>query len=218
MMHYIWKDKREKRALLAFEDGTIFRGYSAGAEMNRVGEIVFNTGMAGYQEVLTDPSYAGQFVTMTCPEIGNTGINDSDPESKRFYLNGFIVNEINQPSSWRSEESLTDSLKHSNIPCLAGVDTRAITTVIRKKGCMKAYMHCSNDPISDEECVNKAKEWIGLDNQDYVIKVSTSEPYEWDPNNSKTISWGVTNSIPKPSMHIIAYDFGIKWNILWKAH
>lgn len=213
-MHYAWKDRREKRAVLAFEDGTLFKGYSAGAEIDRVGEIVFNTGMTGYQEILTDPSYAGQFVTMTCPEIGNTGINDSDPESKRFYLNGFIVNEINQPSNWRSEESLTDSLKYGNIPCIAGIDTRAVATIIRKKGCMKAFMHCSNEPIPDDDCVKKAKEWIGLDNQDYAIKVSTTEPYEWDPNNNKTISWGMTHSIPKSCMHIAAYDFGIKWNIL----
>ena len=126
-----WKEKREKPAFLALEDGTIMRGYSVGAAVDSVGEVVFNTGLSGYQEILSDPSYSGQFVTMTYPEIGNTGINAADMESRGFFANGFIMHDMNVPSSWRSEESLTEALVRSNIPAIAGIDTRALTSKIR---------------------------------------------------------------------------------------
>ena len=184
---YNWKERREKKALLALEDGTVFRGYSFGAEIDMEGEVVFNTGMSGYQEIITDPSYAGQFVTMTYPEIGNTGINSEDNESRSLFLNGFIINELNEASSWRNEISLKNFLKKNNIPAIAGIDTRALTTILRNKGTMKAFMHCSNASLSSEECLQKAQSWRGLDNQDYAAKVTCSDIYKWDSDN-----------IPKP--------------------
>ncbi len=211
---YNWKKRREKKALLALEDGSIFSGYSFGAEIDIEGEIVFNTGMSGYQEIITDPSYAGQFVTMTYPEIGNTGINSEDNESRGLFLNGFIINELNEASSWRNEVSLKNFLKNNNIPGIAGIDTRALTSVLRNKGTMKAFMHCSNASLSQEECLEKAQSWCGLDNQDYAAKVSCSSTYNWDSDNNKTLSWGIAQSLPSADLNIVAYDFGIKWNIL----
>ena len=177
---YNWKERREKRALLVLEDGSAFAGYSFGAKVDAVGEVVFNTGMSGYQEIITDPSYAGQFVTMTYPEIGNTGINFDDNESRNLFLNGFIINELNKASNWRSEISLEELLTSNNIPAIAGIDTRALTTIIRNKGTMKAFLHCSDSSLSKEECLQKAKSWCGLDGQDYAAKVSCAEPYVWD--------------------------------------
>ena len=112
--NYDWKTKREKKAFLALEDGTVMHGYSVGAEVDNEGEVVFNTGMTGYQEIISDPSYAGQFVTMTYTEIGNYGVNSSDMESRKLFLNGFIVHNMNEPSSWRAEKSLSDFLKEHN--------------------------------------------------------------------------------------------------------
>lgn len=201
--NYNWKERRDKKAILVLENGTIFKGHSFGAEVNAVGEVVFNTGMAGYQEIITDPSYAGQFVTMTYPEIGNTGINSEDNESCKLFLNGFIVNELNEASNWRSETSLENYLKSNNIPAIAGIDTRALTTILRNNGTMKAFLHCSKVPISTKECLRKAKSWCGLDNQDYASKVTCSKPYTWDGK-----------IVPKSDLNIVAYDFGIKWNIL----
>ncbi len=210
---YNWKEKREKNAILAFEDGTVFRGYSIGAPIDREGEVVFNTGMSGYQEILSDPSYAGQFVTMTYTEIGNTGINKEDMESRKFFANGFIIHELNEVSNWRSDESLTDSLVRQNIPGIAGVDTRAITSKIRNSGTMKAYMCCSGK-TSPEKAVAKAKAWEGLDNKDYASKVSCEKAYHWDADGKITKSWGICSTLPKTEFKVIAYDFGIKWNIL----
>ena len=177
---YNWKERREKKALLVLEDGSVFRGYSFGAKIDVVGEVVFNTGMSGYQEVITDPSYAGQFVTMTYPEIGNTGINFEDNESRSLFLNGLIINELNEASNWRSKVSLKELLESNKIPAIAGIDTRALTTILRNKGTMKAFLHCSNTPLSQEECLQKARSWSGLDGQDYAAKVTCAEPYEWD--------------------------------------
>ena len=211
---YNWKNRREKKAILALEDGTVFKGCSFGAEIDIEGEVVFNTGMSGYQEVITDPSYAGQIVTLTYPEIGNTGINEADRESRKLFLNGLIINNINEPSSWRNEISLKDYLIQNNIPAISNIDTRALTTILRNKGTMKAYMHCSKTPISEKECVQRAITWIGLDNQDYAAKASSTKIYEWDSDNSKTKSWGITDALPSIDLNIVAYDFGIKWNIL----
>ncbi len=210
---YNWKEKREKSAILAFEDGTILHGYSIGADIDREGEVVFNTGMTGYQEILSDPSYAGQFVTMTYPQIGNTGINDEDMESRKFFANGFIVHELNEVSNWRSKESLSEALIRQKVPGIAGVDTRAITTKLRNSGTMKAYMCCSGK-LSPEKAVEKAKEWEGLDNKDYASKVSCGKPYNWDKDGKLTKSWGICSELPKIEFKVVAYDFGIKWNIL----
>ncbi len=208
-----WLEKREKKAFLALEDGTIFRGYSAGADRQMHGEVVFNTGMTGYQEIISDPSYNGQIVTMTYPEIGNTGVNQSDMESGQCYVNGFIIHELNAPSSWRSEETLGDFLIKHNIPAIAGVDTRALTSKLRDHGTLKGYM-AINDTVSEKEAVAKAKNWEGLDGQDYAGRVSCKKAYTWDKSGSLTRSWGIANKLPDTDLKIIAYDFGIKWNIL----
>jgi len=213
MSEYNWKKKRERNAFLALEDGTIMRGYSVGADIDSTGEVVFNTGLSGYQEIISDPSYAGQFVTMTYPEIGNTGINQADMESSSLYLNGFIIHDINQPSNWRSEISLTDFLIEKNIPAIAGIDTRALTSKLRELGAMKGFLSCTG-AISEEEAIAKATGWVGLDNQDYASKVSCKEAYQWDESGELTCSWGITQKLPKAEFNIVAYDFGIKWNIL----
>ena len=210
---YSWKKKREKKAFLALSDGTVFRGYSVGAPIDREGEVVFNTGLSGYQEILSDPSYAGQFVTMTYPEIGNTGINKADMESCNLFLNGFILHEMNVPSNWRCEETLEALLLRKNIPALAGIDTRALTTKLRECGAMKGVISCTGK-LSEKDAIKQANDWIGLDNQDYASKVSCEKPYVWDEKGDLTVSWGIAEELPKTEFNIVAYDFGIKWNIL----
>lgn len=213
MSEWNWKEKREKKAFLALEDGTIYRGYSVGAETDQVGEVVFNTGMTGYQEILTDPSYSGQFVCMTYTEMGNYGVNVADMESRQIFSNGFILHEYTDPSNWRSETSLADFLKEADKPALAGIDTRALTTKLRDEGNMKAYL-CVSGGLSEEEAVAKAKAWEGLEGQDYASKVSCDEVSVWDESNEKTISWGIADELPETDINIVAYDFGVKWNIL----
>ena len=212
--NYDWKTKREKKAFLALEDGTVMRGYSVGAEIDNEGEVVFNTGMTGYQEILSDPSYAGQFVTMTYTEIGNYGVNAADMESRKLFLNGFIVYNMNEPSSWRAEKSLSDFLIEHNIPAIAGVDTRALTAKIRDSGTLKGYLHCSKKNLTPEQGVEKARAWCGLDNQDYASKVCCDKPYQWDPDGLLTMSWGIASELPPVEFKVVAFDFGIKWNIL----
>lgn len=210
-----WKEKREKRAFLALADGTVLRGYSVGAPIDAVGEVVFNTGMSGYQEILSDPSYSGQFVTMTYPEIGNTGINKSDMESRKFFANGFIMHNANEPSNWRSETSLSECLKQNGIPAIAGIDTRLLTEKLRNDGTTKAYMCVEPDSAGKEEDgVAKANAWCGLDGQDYASKVTCEKPFDWDADGALTLSWGIAESLPETDMTVVAYDFGIKWNIL----
>ena len=210
---YNWAEQREKRAFLALEDGTVLRGYAVGARRDTVGEVVFNTGMTGYQEILSDPSYAGQFVTMTYPEIGNTGINDDDMESSRFYANGFIIHELNAPSNWRSRRTLTASLAEAGIPAVAGIDTRALTCKLRDEGTLKAFM-CVTGEVDTEDAVARAADWEGLDNQDYVVRVTCGEPYIWDRDGRRTCTWGIAGELPAADLKIVAFDFGIKWNIL----
>ena len=206
----IWLAQREKKAFLALEDGTIFRGYSVGAETDRVGEVVFNTGMCGYQEILSDPSYAGQFVTLTYPEIGNYGVNAADMESRSLFLNGLIIHRDNEPSNFRSEESLRSMLRQYGVPCIAGIDTRALTIKLRSRGSMKGWMHCASELLSETDAVEKARQWCGLDNQDYASKVSCAEPYSWNDLSSGTAD----DPLPPIEFKVAAYDFGIKWNIL----
>ena len=207
-----WKEKREKPAFLALEDGTVMRGYSVGAPTDGLGEVVFNTGMSGYQEILSDPSYAGQFVTMTYPEIGNTGINDVDPESRSLFLNGFIMHEMNESSNFRCDQSLTDHLIENDIPAIAGLDTRTLTSKLRDVGTLRGYLGVSGE-TSPEEGIEKAKAWEGLDGQDYAARVTCDETYAWDPDDSKSGSWGMPD-LPPIDLNIVAYDFGIKYNIL----
>jgi len=208
-----WKARRERRAYLALEDGTVFRGASFGAPRDVLGEVVFNTGMTGYQEILTDPSYNGQIVTMTYTEIGNTGINPEDVESRQVFVNGFIVHELNRPHNWRAREDLRSYLLRYGVPALQAVDTRALTTKIRTRGTMKAFL-CATGSVPVEEAVRRAREWEGLDNQDYASKVSVDKPYEWDPDGTLTRSWGIADELPPVDLRVVAWDFGIKWNIL----
>lgn len=208
-----WKEKRDRKAFLALEDGSVFRGYTVGAAKDSLGEVVFNTGLAGYEEILSDPSYSGQFVVMTPPEIGNIGINRPDMESGKFYAAGFVMREMNEPSNWRANESLSESLTRQGIPAISGIDTRALTLLLRERGTQKGYLSVEGK-VSVEEAVAKAKAWEGIDNQDYASKVTCAAPYEWDPTGEKTIGYGITDELPPADLHVVAYDFGIKWNIL----
>lgn len=208
-----WAEMRRAEAFLALADGTVMRGYAAGAPVDALGEVVFNTGLTGYQEILSDPSYNGQFVTMTYPEIGNTGLNPEDMESGRIFVNGFILHALNQPSNWRSQQSLRRGLEQAGIPAIAGIDTRALTCLLRDRGTQRAYLGMAGT-VSPEEGVRLAQEWEGLDNQDYAAKVSCKEAYVWDVNGRETCSWGMAESLPPADKKVVVYDFGVKWNIL----
>jgi carbamoyl-phosphate synthase small subunit len=213
-MTYNWKEQREKTAFLALADGTVFRAWSFGAPVDRLGEVVFNTGMTGYEEILTDPSYAGQIVTLTSPEIGNVGFNATDFESAKLHAEGLIIHHYNEPSNWRSETSLKATLAKAGMPALAGLDTRALTLKLRDKGTLKGFL-CATGSITEAEAVRRAKEWCGLDGQDYVQKVTTDKPYIFDPDDRLSSSWGVLDQpLPDAEIPIVAYDFGIKFNIL----
>ena len=195
-----WKAQRERKAFLALEDGTVFHGVAFGASVERCGEVVFNTGMCGYQEILTDPSYAGQFVTLTVAEVGNYGVNREDVESRGLFLSGLVIGDYTQPSNFRSDRSLDEYLKANGVPGICGVDTRALTIHLRDHGNQKAYM-CLSGEVSESEAVAKARSWEGLDGQDYAAKVTCRQRY---PFACKTHAM----------LHVIAYDFGIKTNIL----
>ena len=195
-----WKAQRERKSFLALEDGTVFHGVAFGASIERCGEVVFNTGMCGYQEILTDPSYAGQFVTLTVAEVGNYGVNREDVESRGLFLSGLVIGDYTQPSNFRSNQSLDEYLKANGVPGICGVDTRALTIHLRDHGNQKAYM-CLSGEVSESEAVAKARSWEGLDGQDYAAKVTCRQRY---PFACKTHAM----------LHVIAYDFGIKTNIL----
>lgn len=171
-----------------------------------MGEVVFNTGMCGYQEVLTDPSYAGQFVVLTSPEIGNYGTNPEDVESRGLFLSGLIVANLNEPSNWRSTASFDDYLKTAGKTGIYGIDTRALTEHIRDNGNMKAYLCCALESLDVLEALEKARTWPGLDGQDYASKVTCREAYEFEDGRR------VTDDRARP--HVICYDFGVKMNIL----
>ena len=208
-----WKTLREKRAFLALADGTIYRGISVGAARDQVGEVVFNTGMSGYQEILSDPSYAGQFVTMTYPQIGNTGMNAADMESRDLFLHGFVIHELHDASNWRSESGLAAMLREKGIPAVAGIDTRALTRHLRDGGTQKGYLSVCGS-VDVDAAVAKAREWEGLDGQDYASRVTCTASYAWDPDGSLSSSWGMPAALPACDLNVVAYDFGIKWNIL----
>ncbi len=181
-----------------------------------VGEICFNTSMTGYQEVLTDPSYRGQIVAMTYPHIGNYGTNALDQESARPHVRGFVIEELSDiPSSWRSERSLEDYLRHWKIPGVQGIDTRALTRHLRERGAMKACL--TSEAISDEEAVARAAEGAGVIGMDYVQEVTATSPYRWDPEDTASRVWGTEDErmqLPPVRHQIVAYDYGIKENIL----
>jgi carbamoyl-phosphate synthase small subunit len=209
--------------VFALEDGTIFRGEGFGAVGTACGEAVFNTSITGYQEILTDPSYKGQIVTMTYPEIGNYGVNSADVESWRPHVAGFLVRELSAiPSNWRSELSLPQYLEKNNIPAVQGIDTRALTKILRVKGAMKSCI--STEKINDKEAVARAKDWEGIVGVDLVKEVTHKEPFLWDPEDKLSSNWKIergpdgqmrySDELPPADIPIVAFDFGIKYNIL----
>ncbi len=206
-----WKLQRERKAFLALADGSVFYGYSMGAPIDSFGEVVFNTSLSGYQEILSDPSYAGQFVTLTETEIGNVGVNETDMESPKFQAGGLLVQQINPSSNWRSEEELTDALKRYGIPALAGIDTRALTLLLREKGTVKGFI-CTSGSVTPDEGVAKAKAWAGLDGVDMVETVTCKEKYVFSDEFLK--GFGMPQELPAADLKLVAYDFGIKRNIL----
>ena len=231
-----WKAERERKAYLALADGTVFHGVAFGAKKDALGEVVFNTGMCGYQEILTDPSYAGQFVTLTPAEVGNYGINSDDIESRKLFLSGLVIGDLTAPSNWRSEKSLDDYLKENGVPGIYGVDTRALTLHLREHGNQKAFLYVGErvmgngevgkgkreEGIEECEAIVKARKWEGLDGQDYAAKVTCEKSYEF-----KTGLTGLTRlsgdmspdpknpvNLVNPVKRIVCYDFGVKTNIL----
>ena len=228
-----WKSERERKAFLALDDGTVFHGVAFGAKKDALGEVVFNTGMSGYQEILTDPSYAGQFVTLTTAEVGNYGINGADTESRALFLSGLVIGDLTEPSNWRSEKSLDEYLAENGIPGIYGVDTRALTLHIREHGNRKAYLCVGGEGTGngEEESIAKAREWVGLDGQDYAARVTRANVELWKcenvelckSENEANCSHKTIPTIPQPHNstipqfhipHIVCYDFGVKSNIL----
>jgi carbamoyl-phosphate synthase small subunit len=213
-------------AILALEDGTVFRGRAFGASATALGEVCFNTSMTGYQEILTDPSYKGQIVTMTYPQIGNYGVNSRDVESWRAHVAGFVIRELSPVvSNWRADHSLDEYLKKAGIPGIQGVDTRALTKKLRVGGAMKGLV--STLPMTDEEAVKQARDWPGLAGVDYVKEVTHKEAFLWDAQDEQSGSFAIpvgtetpgnprylSKPLPAADIPIVAYDFGMKYNIL----
>jgi len=203
-----------KKALLVLENGTVFEGSGFGAEGEVFGEVVFNTSMTGYQEILTDPSYNGQIVTMTYPEIGNYGVNEEDVESRRPFLKGFVVKEYwRTPSNWRSQGDLESYLANYGIVGIEGIDTRSLTKQIRSKGAQKAVI--STVDLDQESLLNKVRSSEGIVGVDLVTEVSCEEPYSWNEGTN----WKRANesdSSLSQNFKVVAYDFGLKQNILRK--
>ena len=241
----------------------MFHGVAFGAKKDALGEVVFNTGMSGYQEILTDPSYAGQFVVLTTAEVGNYGINGADTESRALFLSGLVIGDLTEPSNWRSEKSLDKYLEENGVPGIYGVDTRALTIHIREHGNRKAYLCVGRAAcpqaaaalsarapyqmpaaalsarapyqmsafISEDDAIAKAREWVGLDGQDYAARVTRANVELWKCGNVElcksgneadgshktisTIPQFQNSAIPQFHIpHIVCYDFGVKTNIL----
>jgi carbamoyl-phosphate synthase small subunit len=199
-------------AILALADGTVFRGRAFGARGKAVGEIVFHTGMTGYQEVLTDPSYRGQIVAMTAPQIGNTGVNAEDMESERPALGGFIVRQRSSVvSSHRSDGSLDDFLTRHGVVGVEGIDTRALTRHIRDQGAQMGVLASEGDPA---ELVDEARRAPGLVGRDLVQEVTCAAPYEWGTGRGGWRTGDLGRSASEKRFHVVAMDFGAKRNIL----
>jgi carbamoyl-phosphate synthase small subunit len=209
-------------AILALEDGSVFHGKGFGARAQACGEVCFNTSMTGYQEILTDPSYKGQIVTMTYPLIGNYGVNQMDVESWQPHVAGFVIRELSPVvSNWRAQFSLAEYLEKNGIPALQGVDTRALTKKLRVRGALNGFI--STEDISPDEAVARAKSWPGLGAVDYVKLVTHREPFLWDEKDAQSgvfqLPRGPNNPLapaplPAADVPIVAYDFGMKYNIL----
>jgi len=198
-------------AVLALADGAVFRGRAIGADGIASGEVVFNTAMTGYQEILTDPSYCRQIVTLTYPHIGNTGVNREDEESARIYAAGLVIRDLPlRTSSWRAEQSLTDYLKQSGIVAIADIDTRRLTRILREKGAQNGAIMAGR--VDEKAALAAARAFPGLAGMDLAKVVSTSAAYEWSEG-----SWDLGKGhrqIAGACFHVVAYDFGVKRNIL----
>jgi carbamoyl-phosphate synthase small subunit len=200
-------------AILALEDGTVFHGISVGAEGRTLGEVVFNTAMTGYQEILTDPSYFRQIVTLTYPHIGNTGTNSDDFESTKIYAAGLIIRDLSASvSSWRAEGSLEQFLKRGKTVAIADIDTRRLTRIIRDKGAQAGCI-VTGERANPEEAVRAARKFPGLKGMDLAKLVTTKQAYQWNQGSI----WPERQSVYTKrvaSFHVVAYDYGIKRNIL----
>nr|AQW39766.1 carbamoylphosphate synthetase small subunit [Pseudomonas tremae] len=204
-----------KPAILALADGSIFRGEAIGADGQTVGEVVFNTAMTGYQEILTDPSYAQQIVTLTYPHIGNTGTTPEDAESDRVWSAGLVIRDLPLvASNWRNKLSLGDYLKANNVVAIAGIDTRRLTRILREKGAQNGCI-MAGDNISEEAAIAAARGFPGLKGMDLAKEVSTKDTYEWRSSvwNLKIDSHPEIAASELP-YHVVAYDYGVKVNIL----
>ncbi|NUU35376.1 glutamine-hydrolyzing carbamoyl-phosphate synthase small subunit [Pseudomonas sp. C2B4] len=204
-----------KPAILALADGSIFRGEAIGADGQTVGEVVFNTAMTGYQEILTDPSYAQQIVTLTYPHIGNTGTTPEDAESNRVWSAGLVIRDLPLvASNWRNTMSLSDYLKANNVVAIAGIDTRRLTRILREKGAQNGCI-MAGDNISEEAAIAAAQGFPGLKGMDLAKVVSTKDSYEWRSTvwDLKTDSHATIEASELP-YHVVAYDYGVKVNIL----
>lgn len=215
----------DMKAILALEDGSVFHGAGFGAKASACGEVCFNTSMTGYQEILTDPSYKGQIVTMTYPLIGNYGVNSVDVESWRPHVGGFVIRELSPVvSNWRADHSLAEYLERNGIPGIQGLDTRALTKKLRVRGALNGFI--STEGTSEAEAVQRAKEWPGLAGVDYVKEVTHKESFRWDVADEQSGSFKLAvgnetanarhlrQPLPPADIPIVAYDFGMKYNIL----
>ncbi|HTI70846.1 MAG TPA: glutamine-hydrolyzing carbamoyl-phosphate synthase small subunit [Candidatus Limnocylindria bacterium] len=214
------------KAVFALADGTVFHGTAFGAKATAVGEVCFNTSMTGYQEILTDPSYRGQIVTMTYPHIGNYGVNSVDVESWRPHVAGFVVREVSPVvSNWRADSSLPEYLEKYGIPGITGIDTRALTKKLRVSGAMAGTL--STEGLSDAEAIERARNWGSMEGRDYVSEVTHKEAFAWDPDDtdspafklvqnssSQSVARDFRQPMPAADIPIVAYDFGMKYNIL----
>jgi carbamoyl-phosphate synthase small subunit len=202
-------------AILALADGTIFRGISIGAAGHTIGEVVFNTAMTGYQEILTDPSYSRQIVTLTYPHIGNTGVNLEDVESSQVHAAGLIIRDLPlTASNFRSTQSLSDYLKAENIVAISGIDTRKLTRLLREKGAQGGAIVTGNNGAepSEAQALELARTFPGLSGMDLAKVVTTDKAYEWTETQWK-LGEGY-GKLTKPTFHVVAFDYGVKRNIL----
>ena len=206
-----------KPALLALEDGTVFHGESIGIDGQTVGEVVFNTALTGYQEILTDPSYAKQIVTLTYPHIGNVGTNPEDEEASGLFASGLVVRDVPLiASNWRNKEPLPDYLQRRKVVAIADIDTRKLTRILREKGAQNGCI-MAGDQLDEQAAIAAAKGFPGLKGMDLAKEVTTHQPYEWAQG-----SWTLEGGLPgaphpieeKLPHHVVAYDFGVKRNIL----
>ncbi len=206
------------QAILALEDGRIFRGLGYGAKAECYGEVVFNTSLSGYQEIFTDPSYAGQIVVLTNPQIGNYGTNNADNEATRPYIEGLVTREFSPVSSnWRSQQVADEYLERFNVPVISEIDTRALVRHLRTYGVMRGVI--SSLETNPEVLIAKARSIRKMDGTDLASVVTTKVRYEWDTSdpqnaNEDPLATGPQAPMPEPDLHVVAYDYGIKRNIL----